>query len=100
MQPRLQVLHFLACVIHLPKMGDPTFLYLFLHLSFLQQSVTLLLPAQPAFWGIFAPLISQYYTLTFKIPVVKCHHGIQMNRSQYRDTSVNDPALRIGHHLG
>ena len=36
---------------------------------------------------------SQYYMLTFKIPTVKCHHGVEVNWSRYRDTGVTDPAL-------
>ena len=31
--------------------------------------------------------------LTFEIPAVKCLHGVEVNWSQYRDTSVTDPAL-------
>ena len=33
--------------------------------------------------------------LTFEIPVVKCHHGVEVNWSRYRDTGVTDPALII-----
>ena len=31
--------------------------------------------------------------LTFEIPAVKCHHGVEVNWSRYRDTGVTDPAL-------
>ena len=31
--------------------------------------------------------------LTFEIPAVKCHHGVEVNWPQYRDTGVADPAL-------
>ena len=40
-------------------------------------------------------VFSQYYVLTFKIPVVKCHHGIQVNWYLYQDTGVTNPALQI-----
>ena len=31
--------------------------------------------------------------LTFEIPAVKCHNGVEVNWSRYRDTGVTDPAL-------
>ena len=31
--------------------------------------------------------------LTFEIPAVKCHYGVEVNWSRYRDTGVTDPAL-------
>ena len=31
--------------------------------------------------------------LTFEIPAVKCHNGVKVNWSRYRDTGVTDPAL-------
>ena len=31
--------------------------------------------------------------LTFEMPAVKCLHGVEVNWSRYRDTSVTDPAL-------
>ena len=34
--------------------------------------------------------------LTFEIPAVKCHHGVEVNWSRYRDTGVTDPALVYG----
>ena len=33
--------------------------------------------------------------LTFEIPAVKCHHGVEVNWSRYQDTGVTDPALQI-----
>ena len=38
-------------------------------------------------------VLSQYYTLTFKIPAVRCRQGNQVNCSRYQDTGVTDPAL-------
>ena len=45
--------------------------------------------------GLFLILdvFSQYYILTFEIPAVKCHHGVEVNWSRYQDTGVTDPAL-------
>ena len=31
--------------------------------------------------------------LTFEIPAVKCHNGVEVNWSRYRDTGVTDPAI-------
>ena len=49
----------------------------------------------PRLWGtgISDVIFSQYFVLTFEVPVVKCHHRIQVNWSGYRGTSVTDPAL-------
>ena len=33
--------------------------------------------------------------LTFEIPAVKCHNGVEVNWSRYRDTGVTDPALHM-----
>ena len=38
------------------------------------------------------------YTLTFEIPAVKCHHGVEVNWSRYKDTGVTDPALALTLH--
>ena len=43
--------------------------------------------------GVLFLVFSQYYILTFKIPAVKCHHGVEVNWSRYRDIGVTDPAL-------
>ena len=39
-------------------------------------------------------VFSQYDTLTFEIPAVKCCYGVEVNWSRYRDTGVSDPALQ------
>ena len=33
--------------------------------------------------------------LTFEIPAVKRHNGVEVNWSRYRDTSVTDPTLPL-----
>ena len=45
--------------------------------------------------GLFLILyvFSEYYIVTFEILAVKCCHGVYVKCSQYRDTSVTDPAL-------
>ena len=35
--------------------------------------------------------------LTFEILAVKCHNGVEVNWSRYRDTGVTDPALVFFH---